>query len=133
MADTAGPDRLPPQSRDAERSVIGSMLRDNAVINDVLQIIRSDDFYFDAHQKISKTIVEINNQGNPVDLVILAEALRQQKFLEDIGGVAYLADLWDTAATAAYAEHYARIVRDKAITRHLIHASTEILRDAYEQ
>jgi replicative DNA helicase len=132
-AEAVGPDRLPPQSRDAERSVIGSMLRDNTVINDVLQLLGADNFYFDAHQKIFRSIVEIYNDGHPVDLVILAERLRLQKHLEDVGGVAYLADLWDTAATAAYAEYYARIVRDKAITRNLIHASTEILRDAYDQ
>jgi replicative DNA helicase len=137
MAAEAPPDRLPPQSRDAERSVIGSMLRDNTVINDVIQILSStnpaENFYFDAHQKIFQSIVEIYTEGHPVDLVILAERLRLQKHLEDIGGVGYLADLWDTAATAAYAEYYARIVRDKAITRGLIHASTEILRDAYDQ
>ena len=59
--------------------------------------------------------------------------LKQQKQIEDIGGYAYLAELWDAAPTAANAEYYARIVRDKAIVRNLIHASTEILRDAYDQ
>ena len=133
-AEPAGPDRLPPQSRDAERSVLGSMLRDNAVTNDVLQIVQTaDNFYFDAHQKIFQAIVDIYNDGHPVDMIILADALKTRKQFEDVGRDEYLADLWDSAPTAANAEYYARIVRDKAITRNLIHAGTEILRDAYDQ
>jgi len=103
-------ERLPPQSRQAEQCVLGSMLRENGVIGDVLQSIRVDDFYADAHQKIFKAIISLY-----------------------IGGYAYLGELWDVAPTAANAEHYGRIVRDKAIVRNLIHSSTEILRDAYDQ
>ena len=128
-----GPDRLPPQSRDAERSVLGAMLRDNVVINDVLQILRVENFYFDAHQKIFESIRDTYSDGHPVDLVILVDSLRTRKHLEDVGGDTYLAELWDAAPTAANAEYYAKIVREKAITRSLIHASTEILRDAYDQ
>jgi replicative DNA helicase len=128
-----GSERLPPQNRDAEKYVLGSMLRENAVIGDVVQIIREEHFYTDAHQKIYRGIVTLRDRGQPVDLVILAAWLIEQQFMADIGGGAYLAELWDTAATAANAEYYARIVRDKAVTRNLIHASNEILRDAYEQ
>src|SRR5438552_1084728 len=131
--DQGGPDRLPPQSREAERCVLGSMLRDNGVIGDVLQIIRADNFYLDAHQKIHHAIVALYDKGHPVDLVMLAELLKEQKQIEDVGGYAYLGELWDAAPTAANAEYYARIVRDKAIVRHLIHAGTEILRDSYDQ
>ena len=65
--------------------------------------------------------------------MLLAEELKQRGQIEDIGGYAYLGELWDAAPTAANAEYYARIVRDKALVRNLIHASTEILRDAYDQ
>jgi replicative DNA helicase len=133
MSESNGIDRLPPQSREAERSVLGSLLRENGVIGDVLQIIRADNFYLDAHQKIFQAIVALYDKGHPVDLVTLAELLQQQKQIEDVGGYAYLAELWDAAPTAANAEYYARIVRDKGLVRHLIHASTEILRDAYDQ
>jgi replicative DNA helicase len=133
MSDEAfNADRLPPQSRDAERSVLGSCLRDNQVISDLLNIIRPDNFYFDAHQKIFGLIIELYNEGKPVDLLILHEALKKKKLLEDIGGPAYLGELWDAAPTAANAEYYARIVREKAVVRNLIHASTEVLRDAYD-
>ena len=131
--DQGGEIRLPPQSREAERSVLGSMLRDNGVIGDILQILRTENFYSDAHQKIFQAIITLYDRGHPVDLVTLAEALKDQKHIEDIGGYGYLAELWDAAPTAANAEYYARIVRDKAIVRNLIHAGTEILRDAYDQ
>jgi replicative DNA helicase len=127
-----GGERLPPQSREAERCVLGSMLRDNLVISDVLQVIRQENFYYDAHQKIYQAIIEIYDSGHPVDMVILAERLKQQKQIEDVGGYPYLAELWEAAPTAANAEYYAHIVRDKGIVRSLIHASTEILRDAYD-
>ena len=132
-SENPGGERLPPQSRDAERCVLGSMLRENLVISDVLQIIRQDNFYFDAHQKIFQCMVEIYDSCHPVDLVILAEKLKQQGMLEDVGGYPYLAELWDAAPTAANGEYYAHIVRDKGIVRSLIHASTDILRNAYDQ
>jgi replicative DNA helicase len=126
-------ERLPPQNRDAERSVLGSMLRDNGIIGDVVQIVRADNFYSDAHQKIYQAIVALYDKAHPADLVTLADYLKEQQQIEDIGGYPYLAELWDAAPTAANAEYYARIVRDKAIVRNLIHAGNEILRDAYDQ
>src|SRR5438309_1108602 len=109
------------------------MLRDNGVIGDVVQIIRFDNFYADAHQKIFQAVIALYDKGHPVDLVLLADLLKEQKQIEDVGGYGYLAELWDAAPTAANAEYYARIVRDKAIVRSLIHAGTEVLRDAYDQ
>lgn len=126
-------DRLPPQNAEAERCVLGSMLRENGVIGDVLQFLRAENFYSDAHQKIFKGIQIIFDKGSPVDAVLLADYLNEQKQIEDIGGHVYLAQLLDAAPTAANAEYYAKIVRDRAIIRNLIHASTEILRDAYDQ
>ena len=131
--DSDGSERLPPQSRDAERCVLGSMLRDNAVIGDILQILRADNFYSDGHQKIFQAACTLYDKGHPVDLITLAELLREQKQIEDVGGYSYLGELWNAAPTAANAEYYAKIVRDKAVVRNLIHAGTEILRDAYDQ
>ncbi len=127
-------DRLPPHNRDAERSVLGSMLRDNIVVGDVCNIVQADHFYADAHQRIYRAITHLCvDRGQPADLVTLANYLQQEKQIEDVGGYAYLAELWDAAPTAANAEYYARIVRDKGMVRALIHASNEILRDAYDQ
>jgi replicative DNA helicase len=127
------PDRLPPQNREAERSVLGSMLRDNAVIGDIVQIVRTEHFYADAHQKIFSAITYLYDKGKPVDIVVLAEELHQRGQVEDIGGYGYLTELWDAAPTAANAAYYANIVRDRSLVRSLIHTSTEILRDAYDQ
>jgi len=110
------------------------MLRDNQVISDVVNIVRAEHFYTDAHQKIYQGIVNLYiDRGQPADLVTLANHLQQEKQIEDIGGYPYLAELWDAAPTAANAEFYAKIVRDKGMVRALIHASNEILRDAYDQ
>jgi len=129
-----GAERLPPQNLDAERSVLGSMLRDNVVVGDVVNIVRPEHFYTDAHQKIYQAIATLClERGQPADLVTLANYLEQEKHIQDVGGYAYLAELWDAAPTAANAEFYAKIVRDKALVRGLIHASNEILRDAYDQ
>src|SRR5438552_8539882 len=126
-------ERNTPQSRDAERCVLGSMLRDNTVIGDVLQLLHLDNFHFDAHRKLFDGVRQLYDKAHPVDVVTLAEWLREQKYIEDIGGYGYLVELWEAAPTAANAEYYAKIVRDKAIVRNLITAGTEILRDAYDQ
>src|ERR1051326_3486363 len=100
------PERLPPYNKEAEQSVLGSMLRDNRVIDDVVRILRDPSyFYTDAHQKIFRGMLEMYAQkGHPVDLVTLAEWLREQKFMQDVGDEPYLAELWDAAPTAANAE-----------------------------
>jgi replicative DNA helicase len=126
-----GPESLP-QALEAERSVLGSMLRDNAVIGDLVQIVRAESFYLDAHQKIFLAVVSLYDRGHPVDAVVLTEELKQRGDLENVGGYAYLGELWTAAPTAANAEYYGRIVRDRAVVRNLIHASNEILRDAYD-
>ncbi len=132
MSDLALSDRQPPQSLEAEKGVLGSVLRDNAVLSDVLGILRPDNFYYDAHQKIFQAIVDLYNLAKPVDAVLLFETMKKRKELEDIGGAPYIAELWDAAPTAANAEYYANIVREKAVVRNLIHAHTELLRDAYD-
>jgi replicative DNA helicase len=133
MADKEVQDRLPPHSPEAERSVLGAMLRDNDVISDVVNVVRADNFYSDAHQKVFQAVVALYDKGHPVDLVVLAEDLKQRGQLEDVGGPAALARLWEEAPTGANAVYHARIVRDRAQVRSLIHAGTEILRDAYDQ
>src|SRR5947209_18224763 len=109
MSTDQGPvDRLPPYNREAERGVLGSMLRHSAVIGDVIQILQSAEFFYtDAHQKIFLGIKGLYDKGHPIDLITLADWLKEQKFIEDVGGYGYLADLWDAAPTAANAEYYA--------------------------
>jgi replicative DNA helicase len=130
-----GVERLPPHSREAERGVLGGLLRDNKVIGDVVPILRAEHFYVFAHQKIYEAITYLaGERGIPADTVTLAEHLKEKQLLEDTGGYPYLAELWDSApSAAASAEYYARIVREKALVRSLLHACTEIQRDSQDQ
>lgn len=123
--------RVPPHNEEAERSVLGSMIRDNGVCGDVNLILKSkDSFYYDAHQKIFDAIRSMYMDGKGIDLVTLGNHLHQQKHIEDIGGYDYLARILDETPTSANAVYYAEIVRDKAIVRGLLQSGTEIARDA---
>src|SRR5690349_8832551 len=126
-------DRLPPHNRDAERGVLGGILRDPDTLPTVQQTIRADNFYFDAHQKIYQAICELAGENQPIDLVLLHDRLRKNKQLEDVGGVPYLTELWEAVPTGANAEYHAKLVRDAAMIRSLIHSGNEILRDAYDR
>ncbi|MBA4189016.1 MAG: replicative DNA helicase [Planctomycetaceae bacterium] len=126
-------DRLPPHNRDAERGVLGGILRDPDNLPTVQQVLKADNFYFDAHQKIYQAISDLSSEGQPFDLVLIHERLKKNKQLEDVGGVMYLTELWDSVPTGANAEYHAKIVRDTAMVRSLIHAGNEILRDSYDR
>lgn len=126
-------DRLPPHDRDAERSLLGGILRDPEVLPYVQSRLSADAFYFDHHQRIFRALTDLANANAPVDLVTLFDRLRLDKALEDTGGHAYLAELWEAVPTGASAEYHAKIVRDAAAVRSLIHAANEILRDAYDR
>jgi replicative DNA helicase len=130
-------DRLPPQNIEAEQAVLGGMLLDNEVIHDVVQLLQPEAFLRHAHSKIYSAIVDLYNQGQNIDPLILYEELRRRGQLEDAGQGEltdeYIAEIVDSTPTAANAEYYAKIVREKAVGRRLIHASTEILREAYDQ
>ena len=121
-------DRLPAQNLDAERSVLGSMLRDNGCIGDVLLALKKDDFYTDAHQKVFAAILALFDVGKPADLVTTFSALVQQDKHADVTP-GYLGELWDAAPTSANVSHYARIVHDCSIKRRLNNAASKILAD----
>jgi len=125
-------DRLPPQSLEAEKSVLGSLLLDPNLCDDIALILRPDDFYAAANRKLFTHLLAMHDGGGEIDSTLLVERLKEAGDLEAVGGTAYLAEVVHSVAVAAHAEHYARIVRDKSTLRMLIHASTEILRDAYD-
>src|SRR5215470_4985813 len=124
--------RLPPQSLEAEESVLGGILLDNTAIDRVLEFVRPDDFYREAHRRIFRAMLALAERNEPADLVTLAETLRQRGELQDVGGAAYLAELAERVPTAANVVHYAKIVREKAILRRLISTATEIVTRGYE-
>jgi len=124
--------RLPPQSLEAEESVLGGVLLDNTAIDRVLEFVRADDFYREAHRRIFRAMLGLAERNEPVDLVTLSESLRQRGELQDVGGASYLAELAERVPTAANVNHYARIVREKAILRALINTATEIASAGYQ-
>jgi len=131
MVETPG-HRLPPQSLEGEMSVLGGVLLENEALNKALEILRPDDFYRDSHRKIFTTLIELANRGEPADLVTLTAALQQQGELDAVGGSSYLATLVDFVPTAANIAYYCRMVKEKAISRHLIRVATEIATRGYD-
>ncbi len=125
-------DRLPPHSLEAEMAVLGSMIIEPAVIDDVVELIPSGDaFYSESHAVIFDTLRQLHDRTQAGDLVQLTEALKSKGALDDVNGVEYLVRLAEQTPSAASAVHYARIVRDKSQLRSLIDAAGSILYDAY--
>ncbi len=125
--------RTPPHNLDAEKSVLGSILLDNEVYPSLEGTLTAEHFYKEGHRKVWRAIERLFRRSEPMDLVTLTEELRQTGDLEAVGSVAYLIGLAEGVPTAAYAESYANIVREKAVLRDLIGASGRILQNAYEQ
>ncbi|HXG52092.1 MAG TPA: replicative DNA helicase [candidate division Zixibacteria bacterium] len=125
--------KVPPQSLEAESSVLGGILLENEAINQVLELLRPEDFYRESHRKIFRAMIELSDRSEPVDLITLSEALKSRGELEAVGGTAYLASLADFVPTAANIAYYARIVREKSILRHLINAATDIATRGFEE
>jgi replicative DNA helicase len=125
--------RTPPQNLEAEQSVLGSILLDNEVYASIEGMLTAEHFYKEGHRKIYRAMEQLFRRGEPLDLVTLTEELRQTGELEAIGNVPYLIGLADSVPTAAYADNYARIVREKAVLRELISASGTIMQSAYDQ
>jgi replicative DNA helicase len=126
-------DRRPPCNIEAEKGVLGSILLLPDVCDEVALIVRPTDFYDEANQKLFAHIQAIHDAGRRVDLTLLVERLNSSGDFELIGGAGYLAEVARSVPHAANAGHYAQIVRDKATLRSLIHSSTDILRDAYDE
>jgi len=131
-APSEAPQRVPPQSIQSEACVLGSMILHHPAIDLVVQIVRAEQFYRPAHQTIFQVLVEMSQARKPIDLVTLRDELERRKQLEAVGGIEYLVELVEGVPTAANAEYYARLVRDKALLRELIVVATDVVQEAYE-
>lgn len=118
--------KVPPQSLDAEMSLLGAILIDDEVIADASEIVSAKDFYDKRHQAIYAAMMRLYERHKPVDLLTLTEEIKKKDELEAIGGSAYLTELTNYVPTAAHAASYAEIVNQKAVRRRLIKASAEI-------
>ncbi len=125
-------DRLPPQSLEAEQSILGALLIDRDAIIEVADVLRPGDFYRQANGKIYGVMVDLWERREPIDIVTVAEALERVGELEAIGGRGYLSSLAEQTPTAVFASQYARIVERKAVLRNLIAAAGRIAGIGYE-
>ncbi len=130
-SDGGAVDRALPCNIDAERGVIGAILLDPNLCDDVATIVRPNDFYLDKHRRIYRALVEMSASSQGIDLTLLVEQLRSSNELEEIGGEAYLAELMQSVQVTAHATHYANIVAQNAMRRSLIGAAEDILNRAY--
>ncbi len=124
--------RVPPQAIEAEACVLGSMILHAPCIDIIVQVVTASQFYRPAHQLIFQALVDLRQAGKPIDLVLLRDELDRRKQLDQAGGVEYLVALAEGVPSAANAQYYATIVRDKAMLRELIVAGTEMVQDAYD-
>jgi len=121
-----------PHSPDAERSVLGAILIENSAINRAQEILKENDFYRDPHRKIFKVMSSLSERATAIDPVTVKEELTRSGELEAVGGPAYIASLLDGVPHSSNVEHYAKIVKEKAILRSLIDAGGRIVAAAYE-
>jgi replicative DNA helicase len=132
MPEAAVAERTLPHNLEAERSVLGAILLHNDAFNAAAEVIDASDFFRDAHRRIFDKMVRLAERGDAIDLVTLKEELGRASELEEVGGPAYISALVDGVPRSTNVEHYARIIKEKATLRNLIHSANKILANAYD-
>jgi replicative DNA helicase len=130
-APSAFTDRTPPYSAEAEMAVLGGMLIDQDAVVKAVELVDDSMFHREAHRRLFRSLVRIWQRGDVIDEITVTEDLRKAGDFEAVGGVAFLATLLDAVPTAANIEYHCKIVREKAILRRLIEASTSIIQETY--
>ena len=124
--------RLPPQSIDAEKAVLGCILINNESISDILEYLSSDSFYDNNHRLIFDSMISLYDKSSPIDSVNLIDELKKANSLDAIGGAYYITGLSQEAPSVSNAEYYAKIVKEKKILREIINTSIEMSSLAYD-
>jgi replicative DNA helicase len=132
IAPMAVADRQPPYAPEAEISVLGGMLIDGDAVAKAIEIVDDTMFYREGNRRVFRAMARLFTRGQVVDPVTLREELQKTEELDSVGGYPYLSELLDAVPTAANIEYHARIVRERALLRRLIEASSQIIRDSYE-
>jgi replicative DNA helicase len=130
--ETLPKDKALPHSADAERTVLGAVLVDNAAFNSAAEILTRDDFYRESHRRIFEAMAALAERNEEIDLVTLRDELVRVSALEAVGGAAYLGSLIDGLPRLINVEPWSRIIKEKAVLRNLIHASNRIAQSCYE-
>jgi replicative DNA helicase len=132
MATDTSLERPLPNNLDAERSILGAILLDNHALNTAIENVRPEDFFLDQHRRVYTQMIALGESQQAIDLVTLTEELHRHGELEAAGGAPYLSALADGMPRVSNVEHYARIVKEKALLRNLIHATHNIQQRALE-
>ncbi len=130
MPTNTGIERPLPHNLEAERSILGAVLLDNHALNAAVEQLRSEDFFLPQHRHIFERMVQLGEKQQAIDTITLMEDLARSGALEAAGGVAYLSQLADGLPRATNVDHYARIVKEKAILRSLIYSASAIQEQA---
>ncbi len=130
--DAPARERTLPSNLEAERTVLGAILVDNAAFNSAAEILSREDFYRDAHRRIYEAMAVLAERSQPIDLVTLKDELGRRSALEAVGGAAFLAGLVDGVPRITSVEHWSRLIKEKAVLRNLIHAGNRIVQSCFE-
>lgn len=125
--------KLPPQSTEAEASLLGSLLIDSEAIVKIADVVKAYDFYDERHRYIYESAVSLYEKHSPIDVLTLTEELKNRELLSTVGGAGYITELTNFVPTATHVEHYAEIVATKAMRRRLIKASQDITSYSYDE
>jgi len=106
-------EKVPPQAIEAEQGLLGGLMMDRNAIVKVVDSLKEDDFYKEAHQKIYQTMVELFSKGEPVDFLFLSNKLKEKNLLDYVGGNTYLTQLINSVPTASNVANYAKIIQKK--------------------
>jgi len=121
-----------PHNLEAERTVLGAVLVDNAAFNSAAEVLTREDFYRESHRRIFEAMAVLAERSQPIDLVTLKNELLRVGALEAAGGAAYLGSLLDGVPRITNVEHWSRIIKERAVLRNLIHASNRIVQSCFE-
>lgn len=124
--------KIPPQAIELEEAVLGALMLERDALTNVIEILKSDSFYKDANRMVFEAIVQLFNNSEPVDIKTVVHQLRKDGNLEIVGGAYYVSELTTKVNSAANIEYHARIIAEQSIKRQLIHISSIIQQDAYE-
>ncbi|MBI4064863.1 replicative DNA helicase [Candidatus Gottesmanbacteria bacterium] len=125
--------KIPPHDDTAEQSVLGAILIDKDAMIDVTEILKSDHFYTNAHEKIYQAMLTLFEEHNPIDLVTLTGQLKKDGKLKEIGGTPYLSELLTIVPTSAHAREYARIILENFTKRRLVEVSAKLTELAFKE
>ncbi|HYG17745.1 MAG TPA: replicative DNA helicase, partial [Ohtaekwangia sp.] len=124
--------KLPPQALDLEEAVLGALMLEKNALNAVVEFLKPEHFYKEAHRDIYEAIVELFKSSDPVDMRTVVNQLRKSGKIELVGGAYYIAELTARVSSAANIEYHARVIIEMAIKRDLIQIASQIHHDAYE-